>query len=591
MRRKLFRGDRCTFPHSHLIYTASVPIFCCGAKIKLMSAVATHISVEPGSEAFPLLTPAQIERLRPHGKLRHVEAGEVLFEPGTATFPSMWFCRRPGDSSTLSQGCAIPGHARSRQHHRRVCRHLGPARAAARTGHRLRRISADRVRRVPRPRRQRCGAGRYPDEGIHPAPDASYQRRGEQCAGAGLAQLANTLRLREFLGRNGYPYKFIDLDTDERSQSILDHFQVKVDEVPVVICNARSVLRNPSIRELADCLGLNVSIDESQVRDLIVVGAGPSGLAAAVYAASEGLNVLVVETESPGGQAGSSSRIENYLGFPMGISGQELAGRALAQAQKFGANMMIARTAVRLECDRRPYQVILDEGTPLPTRSIVLAAGAQYNKPPIPKLSQFEGNGVYYGATAMESQLCVGEDVVVVGGGNSAGQAAVYLSGKARKVYMLVRSGKLADTMSRYLIWRIEENPAIELHYNTEIASVDGDGHLECISWRDGDSGQIVPHDIRHLFVMTGASPRTGWLEGCLALDNKGFVLTGHDLDRATLEKKAWPLSRPPQLLETSLPGVFAVGDIRAGNVKRVASAVGEGSIAIHLVHQVLAEM
>ena len=379
--------------------------------------------------------------------------------------------------------------------------------------------------------------------------------------------------------------------TRTSARSILDHFQVKVDEVPVVICNARSVLRNPSLRELADCLGLNVSIDESQVRDLIVVGAGPSGLAAAVYAASEGLNVLVVEAGSPGGQAGSSSRIENYLGFPMGISGQELAGRALAQAQKFGANMMMARTAARLECDRRPYQVILDDGTPLPTRSIVLAAGAQYNKPPIPKLSQFEGSGVYYGATAMESQLCVGEDVVVVGGGNSAGQAAVYLSGKARKVYMLVRSGKLADTMSRYLIWRIEENPAIELHYNTEIASVDGDGHLERIGWRDGDSGQIVPHDIRHLFMMTGASPRTGWLEGCLALDNKGFVLTGHDLDRATLEEKAWPLSRPPQLLETSLPGVFAVGDIRAGNVKRVASAVGEGSIAIHLVHQVLAEM
>jgi thioredoxin reductase (NADPH) len=275
----------------------------------------------------------------------------------------------------------------------------------------------------------------------------------------------------------------------------------------------------------------------------------------------------------------------------MGISGQELAGRALAQAQKFGANMMMARNAARLDCDHRPYQVILDDGTALPTRSIVLAAGAQYNKPPIPKLSQFEGNGVYYGATAMESQLCVGEDVVVVGGGNSAGQAAVYLSGKARKVYMLVRSGKLADTMSRYLIWRIEENPSIELHCNTEVASVDGNGHLERINWRDDDSGQIVPHDIRHLFVMTGASPRTGWLEGCLALDNKGFVLTGHDLDRATLEKKAWPLPRPPQLLETSLPRVFAVGDIRAGNVKRVASAVGEGSIAIHLVHQVLAEM
>jgi thioredoxin reductase (NADPH) len=557
-----------------------------------MSAIATHISVEPGSEAFPLLTPAQIERLRPLGKLRHVEAGEVLFEPGDSNVPV--YVVLSGGLEIL-QPCPKNG--------RTLVRHV----PGSITGE-FAVISGQRALL----RGQVIASGDFlqiasgefralvaKDAELGDILMKAYILRrmlliSEEASNVlvlGSLNCANTLRLREFLGRNGYPYKFIDLDTDERSQSILDHFQVKVDEVPVVICNGRSVLRNPSIRELADSLGLNVSIDESQVRDLIVVGAGPSGLAAAVYAASEGLNVLVVETGSPGGQAGSSSRIENYLGFPMGISGQELAGRALAQAQKFGANMMIARTAERLQCDRRPYQVILEEGTPLPTRSIVLAAGAQYNKPPIPKLSQFEGNGVYYGATAMESQLCVGEDVVVVGGGNSAGQAAVYLSGKARKVHMLVRSGKLADTMSRYLIWRIEGNAAIELHYNTEIASVDGDGHLECISWRDGDSGQIVPNDIRHLFVMTGASPRTGWLEGCLALDNKGFVLTGHDLDRATLEQKAWPLSRPPQLLETSLPGVFAVGDIRAGNVKRVASAVGEGSIAIHLVHQALAEM
>jgi thioredoxin reductase (NADPH) len=557
-----------------------------------MSAVATHISVEPGSEAFPLLTPTQIERLRPHGKVRHVEAGEVLFEPGDSNVPVYVVLSggldilQPSPQGVRSLVTHVPGSITGEFAVISGQRALLRGQVIA-SGEFLQ-IAAGEFRALV-----------SKDAELGDILMKAYILRrmlliSEEASNVlvlGSLNCANTLRLREFLGRNGYPYKFIDLDTDERSQSILDHFQVKVEEVPVVICNARSVLRNPSIRELADCLGLNLNIDELQVRDLIVVGAGPSGLAAAVYGASEGLNVLVVETGSPGGQAGSSSRIENYLGFPMGISGQELAGRALAQAQKFGANMMIARTAVRLECDRRPYKVILDDGTPLPTRSIVLAAGAQYNKPPIPKLSQFEGNGVYYGATAMESQLCVGEDVVVIGGGNSAGQAAVYLSGKARRVYMLVRSGRLADTMSRYLIWRIEENPAIELHYNTEIASVDGDGHLECISWRDGDNGQIVPHDIRHLFVMTGASPRTGWLEGCLALDNKGFVLTGHDLDRATLEEKAWPLSRPPQLLETSLPGVFAVGDIRAGNVKRVASAVGEGSIAIHLVHQVLAEM
>ena len=233
----------------------------------------------------------------------------------------------------------------------------------------------------------------------------------------------------------------------------------------------------------------------------------------------------------------------------------------------------------------------LDCGNQLRSRTVLIATGVHWRKLDAEGAERFESAGIHYACTSVESVLYDLLDVAVVGGGNSAGQAAVYLSGTARKVYMLVRSGKLTDTMSRYLIWRIEENPAIELHYNTEIASVDGNGHLERINWSDGDSGQVVPHNIRHLFVMTGASPRTGWLEGCLALDNKGFVLTGHDLDRATLEEKAWPLSRPPQLFETSLPGVFAVGDVRAGNVKRVASAVGEGSIAIHLVHQALAEM
>jgi thioredoxin reductase (NADPH) len=407
----------------------------------------------------------------------------------------------------------------------------------------------------------------------------------------GSRQSANTLRLREFLSRNGHPFSYVDLDTDERSQAMLDHFHVKLEDIPVVICNGRNILRNPTPAAVADCLGLNANIDESQVRDLIVVGAGPSGLAAAVYAASEGLNVLVVETAAPGGQAGSSSRIENYLGFPMGISGNDLAGRALAQAQKFGANMMIARSATRLHCDRRPYQVELDQGPMLSARSIVLAAGAQYNKPPIANLTTFDGVGVYYGATFMESQLCDGEDVIVIGGGNSAGQAAVFMSQTARRVYMLVRSSELSDTMSRYLIRRIEENPKIEVHYQTEILRVDGEDHLERVTWREKKSGEVSEHKVRHLFVMTGASPRTEWLRGCLALDSKGFVLTGYDLDRITLQELQWPLSRPPQILETSLPGVFAVGDIRSGNVKRVASAVGEGSIAIHLVHRALAEL
>jgi thioredoxin reductase (NADPH) len=407
----------------------------------------------------------------------------------------------------------------------------------------------------------------------------------------GSRHSAATLRLREFLGRNGHPYRYVDLDTDERSQAMLDHFQIKLEEVPVVICNGRDVLRNPSLAKLAECLGLNANIDESQVRDLIVVGAGPSGLAAAVYAASEGLDVLVLETAAPGGQAGSSSSIENYLGFPMGISGSALAERALVQAQKFGASMMIAHSAVRLHCERRPYQVVLDDGMPLSTRSIVLAAGAQYNKPPIANLGSFEGVGIYYCATFMEQQLCGEEEAVVVGGGNSAGQAAVFMSQTARKVYMLVRSASLSETMSRYLIRRIEENPKIEMHYETEVVGVEGGKHLERVSWRDKKTGEVSARDIRHLFIMTGASPRTEWLQGCLALDSKGFVLTGHDLDAATLRQFHWQPSRAPLILETSLPGVFAVGDIRSGNMKRVAAAVGEGSIAIHLVHRALAEL
>ena len=406
----------------------------------------------------------------------------------------------------------------------------------------------------------------------------------------GSRHCASTLRIREFLGRNAHPYTFVDLDTDKISQELLDRFQVKTEEVPVVICNGRTVLRNPSNQQLADCLGFSASVDPAQVRDLVIVGAGPSGLAAAVYGASEGLDTLVIETEAPGGQAGSSSKIENYLGFPTGVSGMELSNRALAQAQKFGAKMMVGHGVVRLDCKRRPYEVVLDNGNAIAARAVVISTGAQYKKPAIDNLQKFENQGIYYGATFMEAQLCENEDVIVVGGGNSAGQAAVYLSQTARRVYMLVRSGSLSDTMSRYLIQRITDNPAIELHYKTEIVALDGAWQLERVTWVDRVSGETSTHNIGHAFIMTGASPRTAWLEGCVALDDKGFILTGRDLDVLTGVASNWPLTRLPQMLETSLPGVFAVGDVRAGNVKRVASAVGEGAIAVHLVHRALAE-
>jgi len=400
----------------------------------------------------------------------------------------------------------------------------------------------------------------------------------------GSSHSADTLRLRAFLSRNGHPHTYLDVERDPDVQTVLDHFEISVSDIPVLICRGELVLRNPTNEAAAECFGLNAGIDEGGVYDLIVVGAGPSGLAAAVYGASEGLNVLVVEGNAPGGQAGSSSRIENYLGFPMGISGQELAGRAFVQAEKFGAHVSVARTARLLNCDRSPYRVELDGGGSVQARSVIVAAGALYRRLDLPKLPQFEGAGIYYGATQVEAQICRGEEIVVVGGGNSAGQAALFLSGFAKHVYLLVRGETLADTMSRYLISRIDACRQITFLPRTEIEALEGETQLERVRWRNRQTGVTELHEIRHLFLMTGATPNTAWLKGCLALDEKQFIRTGTDLG------SDWPLRRPPYLLETSRPGVFAVGDIRSGSVKRVASAVGEGSMAVQFVHRVLAE-
>ena len=399
----------------------------------------------------------------------------------------------------------------------------------------------------------------------------------------------DSLRIKEFLTRNGHPYSYIDLDRDADVQDLMDRFSVSATDLPVLICRGQVVLRNPTNQQIADCLGFNEGIDQTQVRDLMIVGAGPAGLAAAVYGASEGLDVLVLESNSPGGQAGSSSKIENYLGFPTGISGQELANRAYTQAQKFGAQMLVAKHAQRLACDRRPY-AIETSGQRVRSRAVIIATGARYRRLPLENLSQFEGAGVYYVATHLEAQLCGGDELIVVGGGNAAGQAAVFLAPSARRVYMLVRSSGLAESMSRYLIRRIEENPKIELRTHTEITALEGNGHLKRVQWRDNQTGKVETHNIGHVFSMAGAIPNSQWLEGCVALDPQGFIKTGSDLSHEELSAARWPLARAPFLLETSLPGVFAVGDVRGGNIKRVASAVGEGSIAISFVHQVLAE-
>jgi thioredoxin reductase (NADPH) len=402
----------------------------------------------------------------------------------------------------------------------------------------------------------------------------------------GSRHSANTLRLREFLERNGHPYMSLDVDENPEVEALLCRHGVGVDEVPVVLA-PQGVLRNPDPRALAAFLGMNAAMDERQVHDLAVVGAGPAGLAAAVYAASEGLDVLVLEALAFGGQAGSSSRIENYLGFPTGISGGALAGRAFVQAQKFGAAVNVADPAARLDCSRRPYAVELADGRRVLAKSIVVATGAKYRAPGCAELQRFVGLGVYYAATHLEAKLCENQEVAIVGGGNSAGQAAVFLAGTCRHVHILVRGAGLADSMSRYLIRRIEENPSITLHSHTEIEEMHGAERLERVTWQR-KGARAETREIRHVFLMTGAAPNTAWLDGCLALDDKGFVRTGFDLAPRDLAAAGWPLARQPYLLETSKPGVFAAGDVRSGSVKRVASAVGEGSSCIQFVHRVL---
>jgi thioredoxin reductase (NADPH) len=405
----------------------------------------------------------------------------------------------------------------------------------------------------------------------------------------GSAVRRETLRVVGFLTRNSYPCTLLDFDRDVGTQQLLARLECTSADLPVVFRGDNLILRNPTNIEIANALGLNDGIDRTRVRDAIIVGAGPSGLAAAVHAASEGLDVLIVESTAPGGQAGSSSAIENYLGFPTGIAGGELASRAMSQAQKFGAQLMIG-AARRIDYAATPYALETGDGECLRARTIIIATGAEYRRLPIDNLARFEGAGVYYAATTMEAQWSSGEEVAVVGAGNSAGQAAVFLAQTARLVHLLVRSRGLADSMSRYLIARIEDHPRIVLHVETEVVSLDGSAHLEQIGLRDNRSGRIEKHAIRHVFTMMGAVPNTRWLSGCIALDEKGFVKTDSDLSPNDLIGAPWTIGRSPHLLETSRPGIFAIGDVRLGSLKRVAAAAGDGSIAIAAVHRVLRE-
>ena len=545
-------------------------------------------TVSRPDRVFPTLTSQQVSRIAAHGRRRATTRGDVLIEVGDRAVP--FFVIISGEVQALRPN----GKAETLI----VSHHAGQFSGESTTLTGRRAIARLRVSEpgevIQLDREQLLALIQTDAELSEILMRAFILRRVELIARdlgdvvvIGSTHCAGTLRVKEFLTRNGHPFHYVDLDRDRDAQELLDRFQVAVADIPVVICRGDSVLRNPTNSQVADCLGFNEEIDQTRVSDLVIVGGGPAGLAAAVYGASEGLNVLVLESNVPGGQAGSSSRIENYLGFPTGISGLDLTGRAYAQALKFGAHVMVAKGATRLTCDGQRYTVEIEGGPRIPARAVIIASGAEYRKPALANLSTFEGAGVYYGATPMEAQLCVGEEVVIVGGGNSAGQAAVFLASTARRVHMLVRGPGLADTMSRYLIRRIEDNPNIVLRTRTEIVALEGSGRLERIRWRDDETGE-ESHDIRHLFIMTGAVPSTRWLDGCVALDEKGFVKTGPDLSSDELAKAKWPLPRAPFLLETSRPRIFAVGDVRCGNVKRVASAVGEGSIAVAFVHQVL---
>jgi thioredoxin reductase (NADPH) len=556
-------------------------------------SAADHIMTDPyvdrRDQMFPRLSPAQLGRISGVGERRRVRAGEVLFELGEqhtrffVVIDGAIEIVRPVDGREEVITVHGPGEFTGE------INMLSARRALVRA-----RVVGDGSIVVVDREHLRALVQR--DAELSDILMRAFILRRVALISHGISGLiligsrhsASTLRIREFLSRNGQPFTYHEVESDPDVQALLDRFQIGVGDVPVIVCEGGQVLRNPSIEALAAGLGLSPEFDVRATRDVVIVGAGPAGLASAVYAASEGLDVLVIEHTAPGGQAGSSSRIENYLGFPTGISGQALAGRALMQTEKFGAEVAIGRAVDGLDCGSRPYRVHLATGEVLRTRTVVIGSGARYRKPALPELSRFEGAGIMYSATHVEAQLCQGEEIAIVGGGNSAGQAAVFLSQSSVRVNVLVRGPGLAESMSRYLIQRIQDSSNIALRTRTEIEALAGTDRLERIRWRQLDTRASETRPIHHLFLMTGADPNTAWLKGCVVLDTKNFVKTGADLRPDELEEARWPLTRRPDLLETSRPGVFAVGDARSGSVKRVASAVGEGSVCVQLIHRAL---
>jgi thioredoxin reductase (NADPH) len=535
--------------------------------------------------AFPTLSEQDIAALAARGHPRDVRAGEILFTAGDRSF--CFYVVLQGSIEILNLGAdgdAPVAVHRARQFSGDVDMLSGRAAVVtARVGEdgRVLQLSATELQHA---------VDELPDLGETIL--KAFLMRRELLLRSGLAVVRiigsrfspDAHRLRDFATRNLIPYKWVDVETDEQADAILRQFNISPADTPVVLGQNGKFKKNPSLQEFAHCAGLTVALHDDHVYDLVVVGAGPAGLAASVYAASEGLDVLTADAVAAGGQAGTSSRIENYLGFPTGISGAELTRNATFQAQRFGAQITVPCEVRSLGLQGGDRVVTLADGTRIRARCVLVASGVKYRKLDVPRFADFEAAGIYYAATEMEARFCRGEDVVVVGGGNSAGQAIVYLARVARRIHVLCRGKDLGARMSRYLVDRIENLENVSLHMGMAITALDGDGHLGAVHARNGGEERVFPTSALFLFI--GADPNTAWLKGCVELDAKGFVLTGGSLSPATRELERWrDAGRAPFLLETNLPGVFAAGDVRSGSVKRVASAVGEGSMSVTFVH------
>jgi thioredoxin reductase (NADPH) len=536
--------------------------------------------------AFPTLNSKDLAALTDRGHPREVRAGEVLFAEGD---------RNRSFFVVLEGSIEIVGHSRGTAHVVTVHRPGGftgdvdmlSGRAILVSG----RVAEDgRVLELSNAELRRA-VDELPELGRILA-KAFLTRRtlliGEEYEGVtiiGSRFSPDAHRLRDFATRNGVPARWIDLDADEQADALLRQFNIPASATPIVLGSDGEWVSNPSIAEFARCMGLEATLEADHVYDLVVVGAGPAGLAASVYAASEGLDVLTVDALAAGGQAGTSSLIENYLGFPAGISGEELTRNALFQAQKFGAQITVPAEVRSLGLDSGERVVTLADGARIRTRCVLVASGVEYRKLDVPGFGDFEGAGIYYAATDMEARLCRGEEVVVVGAGNSAGQAIMFLAKYASRVHVVVRGQDLGASMSRYLVDRVERMENVTIHRGAVVSGLEGNGHLSAVHTK-GANGEQQTFTTNSLYLFIGEDPHTDWLDGCVELDRKGFVLTGNGLPPTTTDSERWrSAGRAPFLLETSLPGVFAAGDVRAGSAKRVAAAVGEGSMAVSFVH------